>query len=55
MVVRVPGTLGKLEGDVGGAGSLGRRRRTRRLDGGLVHIRRRTTGDMKSSMVAAGH
>ena len=54
-MLMVLGPLGRLNGDVGGEGSLGRRGRAKSLDRERVHIGRRTTSDMEVSMVVAGH
>lgn len=49
------GTLGNLDGDVGGDGSLGRRGRANSLDGNLPHIWRGMAGEMKMNAVVTGH
>ena len=48
-------TLGRLDGNLGGDKGFGRRGGTRSFEGDLGHIWRGTTGEVDSSMVAAGH
>lgn len=55
LVLRLLGTLGRLDGDFGGNQRLGRRGGTRGFDGCLPHSWRGMTGDMDLSMVGTGH
>lgn len=54
-ILRESGTLGKLDGDIGGNRSPGGRGGAKSFDRNLLHTWRRMTSEVEMNMVVAGH